>query len=164
MNARVAALIRRHALKTVPYTLVCALAIPACGRNDIEAKPKAPAAPRQLRTPVGPVPGPGENARQEANPYSGNRQAAGQGKQLFNRMNCAGCHGDHGGGGMGPSLRDVDWIYGNTEAQVFSSIAEGRGHGMPSWGTKINEDDVWKLVSYIKTLRTRDEIQPPEPQ
>jgi len=27
-----------------------------------------------------------------------------------------------------------------------SSIAEGRGHGMPSWGTKINVDDVWKLV------------------
>jgi cytochrome c oxidase cbb3-type subunit III len=144
--------------------VICAAVLPACGRNDIEAKPKAPASPPQLRTAVGPVPGPGENAPRPGNPYSGNRQAAGQGKQLFMRMNCAGCHGDHAGGGMGPSLRDVDWIYGTTEAQIFSSIAEGRAHGMPSWGTKLNEDDIWKLVAYIKTLRTRNEIQPPEPQ
>ena len=62
---------------------------------------------------------------------------------------------------MGPSLRDVDWKYGATDAQVFSSIAAGRAFGMPAWGTRLNDDQIWKLVAYIKTLRTRNEIAPP---
>ena len=55
--------------------------------------------------------------------------AIAEGRQLFVQMNCSGCHGGRAGGGMGPSLRDVDWIYGDTDAQIFDSIAEGRAHG-----------------------------------
>jgi len=84
-----------------------------------------------------------------------------EGRQLFNRMNCSGCHGGHAGGGMGPSLRDVDWMYGSTDAQIFSSIAEGRAYGMPAWGTKLQDDQLWKLVAYIKSMRTPDEPDPP---
>ena len=62
---------------------------------------------------------------------------------------------------MGPSLRDVDWLYGDRDAQVFSSIAEGRAHGMPSWQPQLTADHIWKLVSYIKSLRTRNEPNPP---
>jgi cytochrome c oxidase cbb3-type subunit III len=62
---------------------------------------------------------------------------------------------------MGPSLCDVDWIYGANDAQVFDSIAHGRAHGMPTWGTRVNEDEIWKIVAYIKTLRARNDIQPP---
>ena len=29
---------------------------------------------------------------------------------------------------MGPSLRDATWIYGNTDADIFNDIAEGRAH------------------------------------
>ena len=61
---------------------------------------------------------------------------------------------------MGPSLRDVDWIYGDRDAQMFSSIAEGRAHGMPSWQPRLTADQIWKLVTYIKSLRTRNEPQP----
>jgi cytochrome c oxidase cbb3-type subunit 3 len=60
---------------------------------------------------------------------------------------------------MGPSLRDQDWIYGSRDAQIFSSIAEGRAHGMPSWQSQLTADQVWKLVTYIKSLRTRNEPQ-----
>ena len=131
----------------------------ACDRpsNDVAAA----SSPPPMKTPVGPVPGPNENPARPDNPYNGDRTAAGEGRQLFVRFNCSGCHGGRAGGGMGPSLRDVDWIFGSTDAQVFSSIAEGRGHGMPAWGVKLNEDQIWKLVAYIKTLRTQNEIQPP---
>ena len=61
---------------------------------------------------------------------------------------------------MGPSLRDEDWIYGSTDAQVFNSVAEGRAHGMPAWG-KLPEAQIWKLVAYIKSLRTPKEPEPP---
>jgi cytochrome c oxidase cbb3-type subunit 3 len=119
-------------------------------------------APVPIPTAVGPVPGPPDQQPPgQVNPFANDRAAAGEGRQLFNRFNCSGCHGDHGGGGMGPSLRDVDWLYGKTDPQVFSSIAEGRAHGMPSWGTKLNDDQIWKLVAYIKSFRTRDEIGPP---
>ena len=96
-----------------------------------------------------------------ANPYADDRTAMGEGRQLFVRFNCSGCHGGRAGGGMGPSLRDVDWIYGNNDAQLFSSIAEGRAHGMPSWQTRLTPDQTWKLVAYIKSLRTRNEPQAP---
>ena len=62
---------------------------------------------------------------------------------------------------MGPSLRDPDWIYGGAPAEIYSSIAEGRGKGMPAWGTKIPDDEIWKLVTYIKTLNTPEEVDPP---
>jgi len=136
-----------------------------CEREQYGVMPSAAptTAPSMNRTAVGPVPGPDKNVPQAANPYANDRAAMVEGRQLFNRMNCSGCHGDHAGGGMGPSLRDVDWIYGNSDAQILSSIAEGRAHGMPSWGPKIGDDQLWKLVAYIKSLRTRNEPEAPEP-
>jgi hypothetical protein len=26
---------------------------------------------------------------------------------------------------------------------------------------KLNDDDIWKIVAYVKSFRTRNEIQPP---
>ncbi len=118
---------------------------------------------------VGPVPGPSSTAPTPnapstgVNPYAQNRAAMGEGRQLFVRFNCSGCHGGRAGGGMGPSLRDVDWIYGNNDAQVYSSIAEGRAHGMPAWQPRLTADQIWKLVTYIKSLRTPNEPNPPSP-
>ena len=68
-----------------------------------------------------------------------------------------GCHGGHGGGGMGPSLRDPVWLYGNRDDQIFDTIAHGRSHGMPAWGTKIPRQQIWELVAYIKSMHA-----PPE--
>ena len=62
---------------------------------------------------------------------------------------------------MGPSLRDVDWLYGSSDEAIFSSIAEGRGKGMPAWGSRIPDEQIWKLVSYIRSLRTASEPDPP---
>ena len=117
--------------------------------------------PAATVTAVGPIPGPPTQLTGSINPYANDRTAAGEGRQLFVRFNCSGCHGGRAGGGMGPSLRDVDWIYGNSDAQLFSSITEGRAHGMPSWQTRLDADQTWKLVTYIKSLRTRNEPQAP---
>jgi cytochrome c oxidase cbb3-type subunit 3 len=143
----------------VAAMLGCAVMATACEGTRGTAAPNS--APPPMLTAVGPIPGPGDAGPSAPNPYAGDKNAMGEGRQLFNRFNCAGCHGDHAGGGMGPSLRDVDWMYGATDAQIFNSIAVGRAHGMPAWGTKLNDDQIWKLVAYIKTLRTRDEIAPP---
>jgi cytochrome c oxidase cbb3-type subunit III len=131
----------------------------ACGRTPPSGG--STAVPPPMVTAVGPIPGPPGEFPSAPNPYANDRTATAEGRQLFVRFNCSGCHGGRAGGGMGPSLRDVDWIYGNRDAQLFSSIAEGRAHGMPSWQPRMTADQMWKLVTYIKSLRTRNEPQPP---
>lgn len=91
------------------------------------------------------------------NPYAGNPSAMATGRQLFLRYNCYGCHGGRAGGGMGPSLRDSVWKYGSSDTQIFATITEGRPVGMPAWGGRIPEDQIWQLVSYIRSLRTPQE-------
>src|SRR3954468_16486707 len=113
---------------------------------------------KQPQPHMGPIPGPGPDTLAEAsNPYRSNAPAIREGRRLFNWYNCAGCHGDHAGGGMGPSLRDSTWVYGGTDARIFRSIAQGRTKGMPAWGTMLPEEQIWKLVAYIKSLRTAKE-------
>jgi cytochrome c oxidase cbb3-type subunit 3 len=97
-----------------------------------------------------------------SNPFGQDPMTLNAGRLYFNRYNCSGCHGGHAGGGMGPSLRDESWIYGNDDAQIFGSISEGRAHGMPAWGMKLPDEVIWKLVAYIKSLRTPEEPEPPD--
>ena len=87
---------------------------------------------------MGPQPGADRAIARPVNPYAGNTNVLADGRRLFNWYNCSGCHGDHAGGGMGPSLRDERWLYGGTDANVAASIAQGRANGMPSWGPKGN--------------------------
>ena len=87
------------------------------------------------------------------NPYGpDNQQAVQQGRDLFVRMNCAGCHGYGAKGGMGPDLTDKYWRYGGVPVSIFKSIYEGRPQGMPAWNPALPPDDIWKLVAYIESL------------
>lgn len=132
----------------------------AAGCNSGSTPVAASAAP-PVPTTVGPVPGAMSEPPHQTDPFAGDPVAAQNGWRLFNWYNCSGCHGGHAGGGMGPSLRDKVWLYGSRDDQIFDSIAEGRSKGMPAWGTKIPEDQIWQLVTYIKTLRTPAEPDPP---
>jgi len=114
-----------------------------------------------ISIPVGPPPGYPAPMKVETNPYAHDAVALAEGRQLFISFNCYGCHGGHGGGGMGPSLRDQTWLYGSSDAQIFNSIAEGRGKGMPAWGLKIPQDQIWRLVAYVKSMRSPEEPDPP---
>src|SRR5689334_4702817 len=127
------------------YRAIAAAALLLCACNtrarDTAASGAAPAQVALTRPgaevaarPIGPTPGPIAETAEVGNPHGGDPVAAQRGRVLFGRYNCSGCHGDHGGGGMGPSLRDAVWIYGNSAGAVFSSIAQGRAHGMPAWG------------------------------
>jgi cytochrome c oxidase cbb3-type subunit 3 len=84
-------------------------------------------------------------------------QQANAGRKAFLAYNCYGCHGGLGGGAMGPSLRDDKWKFGGTDAEIMSSIADGRPAGMPTWKGVIPVDQQRDLVVYIRSLRTREE-------
>jgi cytochrome c oxidase cbb3-type subunit 3 len=87
-----------------------------------------------------------------ANPFDNNPQAVEQGKQLYIKMNCAGCHAYNGKGNMGPDLTDTYWRYGGLPVEIYQSIEQGRPQGMPSWGKALPPEDIWKLVAYIQSF------------
>lgn len=86
------------------------------------------------------------------NPYEGNRQAIATGATLFVAYNCADCHGSDGSGAMAPALGDGRWHFGGGAAEVFESIYQGRPDGMPSWGGRLSDDQIWMLVAYVRSL------------
>lgn len=130
-------------------------------RNASTSNSVAPAAPATVASVTGPIPGGMQMVHYRTNPYSKDPVALQDGRRLFDWYNCSGCHGGHAGGGMGPSLRDPVWLYGDRDDQIFDSIAQGRSNGMPAWGTKIPEAQIWELVAYIKTMGTPQEPDPP---
>jgi cytochrome c oxidase cbb3-type subunit III len=83
--------------------------------------------------------------------YAENALALSEGKRLYTYFNCVGCHA-HGGGGMGPPLMDDKWIYGHEPQQVFATIIQGRPNGMPSFGGKIPDYQVWQLAQYVRSM------------
>jgi len=86
------------------------------------------------------------------NPYEGNPQRIAEGAKMFVAYNCLDCHGADGSGGMGPSFQDSRWHFGGTAGEVFQSIFEGRPDGMPSWGGRLDNEQIWRLVAYVRTL------------
>lgn len=146
----------------LPLLLACSLVPCVAGcRRSANANSVAINIQGITSNPVGPVPGAAENLTYSVDPLLHDPVALQNGRRLFNWYNCSGCHGGHAGGGMGPSLRDPVWLYGNRDDQIFDSISQGRSKGMPSWGTKIPQDQIWELVAYIKSMGTPDEPDPP---
>ena len=140
--------------------LIAALAVVvACRQQSTE--PAFIEAPSIGNVAVGPLPGLAEAPPEPANPFTDDADALLEGRRFFTQYNCGGCHGDHGGGGMGPSLRDASWIYGGTDAKIASSIAEGRAYGMPAWGAMLTPAQTWQITAYIKSMRTEREPDAP---
>lgn len=111
------------------------------------------------------VPGPAYAGMPVRNPYADDPRAIDEGERLYGWYNCAGCHGALGGGGMGPPLRDEDWIYGGDAISIYESIMEGRPEGMPTWQGKIPPDQGWQIVAYIQSLGRmghQPALSPPE--
>jgi cytochrome c oxidase cbb3-type subunit 3 len=132
----------------------CALGalLPGCQREQRRFSEVAPAS----RPPGGVAttelrPGGGPPPASRDNPYERNAWAVGEGKQLYQKYNCVGCHAN-GGGGMGPPLMDDTWIYGSSSAQIHESIAQGRPNGMPAFGEKIPDAQIWKLAAYVRSM------------
>jgi len=86
------------------------------------------------------------------NPYEGNAAAVATGAKLYVAYNCIDCHGADGSGAMGPSLADGRWHFGGTAPEVYESIFQGRPDGMPAWGSLLSADQIWTLVTYVRSL------------
>ena len=131
-------------------------------RSAAAAEPTAKAVAESAQQPAVPryvvdtalTPGVGHTAYTidpRAAKYYDNQNAVNIGKALFYSMNCSGCH-TNGGGGMGPSLMDSRWIYGGRLEQIRQTIADGRPNGMPAWGARLSDADLWELAAYVRSM------------
>ncbi len=93
------------------------------------------------------------------NPVASNSESIKNGKELWAR-NCQSCHGKsgHGDGSKAAQLKTDPGsfapadVQGQPDGSFFYKISEGRGD-MPSFKKKIpDEEDIWSLVNYIRTL------------
>jgi len=151
--------------------LVCAIvvasALAGCDREkrEFQSPPPSPARdPARLSAvlPAGSAPlEPGAQPTPDRSHLERNAYAVNQGKRLFRWYNCSGCH-SNGGGGMGVALMDAEWRYGHEPRAIYASIVEGRPNGMPAFGGRIPDDQVWQLVAYVRSLsgQLRKDVAP----
>jgi len=75
-----------------------------------------------------------------------------EGRRIFLRENCYGCHGGRAGGGMCPSLREDR----PDEDDVRRVVRNGTPSGMPRF-PELDEEDIRNLAAYFDTLRSDEE-------
>jgi len=103
---------------------------------------------------------PGE-ASGPLNPLTADASTLGAGRQLY-QENCVTCHGATGKGdgpaAIGLSPRPIDFaqhmmVGTHTDGQIFLWIKDGiPGTAMPAWGQRLNEQQIWQLVTYLRTF------------
>ncbi len=147
----------------IAAAMTLALALGACdqAKDDTSTGTFAPAGPgAPAQRDVALVPGGGDLVTapdRRALPYLDNAAAVTEGMQLYNQMNCVGCH-FNGGGGIGPPLMDTSWTYGGRLDQIYDTIYFGRANGMPAWGGKLTDDQIWKIASYVRSMSLPETI------
>jgi cytochrome c oxidase cbb3-type subunit 3 len=85
------------------------------------------------------------------NPHNSSGYEISEGQRLYGWYNCNGCHAN-GGGGIGPPLIKQQWIYGGEPGNIFDTIVKGRPNGMPAWGDRIPEYQIWQIVAYVRSM------------
>lgn len=79
--------------------------------------------------------------------------AAEEGRRLWLKLNCYGCHGMDGRGGMGPKVRGEGISFGIIATRIFF----GGPEGMPSYRTQVSDTDVENLAAYIAAMGGKGE-------
>ena len=141
-------------MKGTALALVVAAALTAgaCERETRRYQEVSVASTRAEGVPQTPLrPGGAMPEEHKLSPYTKNAYGQSEGKRLFSAFNCTGCHAN-GGGGIGPALTDDKWIYGSEPEQIYSTIVEGRPNGMPAFGGRIPEQQLWQLVAYVESM------------
>lgn len=86
------------------------------------------------------------------------------GEEVY-RSKCAKCHGDAGGGEIGPNLTDDYWLHEGSLKAIYDTIENGvSGKGMPSWGSRLDRNEMVGVVAYVRSLRGTDPPDPKKPE
>ncbi len=87
------------------------------------------------------------------------------GKAIYD-ANCVACHMEDGGGRIGPTLTDPNWILGGGIKNVFKTISEGGrdGKGMIAWKSTLKPSEMQQVSSYLLTFQRTTPANPKAPE
>ena len=88
------------------------------------------------------------------NPFRNDPQAVAAGGELF-RVHCVACHGAQGEGGSGPDLSEGVYGVGNRDEDLYQIVMRGRDV-MRGFRNILNEESVWHVVTFVRSLAGRD--------
>ena len=90
------------------------------------------------------------------NPYKGNTVAATAGKAVYQQW-CAACHLADGTGRIGSNLVDNNYTYPRVKTDVgkFEAIYGGASGAMQSFGGRVSQDDILKIMTYIESMKKK---------
>ena len=84
-----------------------------------------------------------------------NKKAMRTARRIF-MNNCTACHASDAGGNRGyPNLKDNDWLWGGSPANIKQSITNGRVGNMPAWEKDIKKEGVNQVAAYVLSLAKR---------
>lgn len=88
------------------------------------------------------------------NAYDGDADKIAEGKKLWGKL-CVACHLKDGAGRIGPNLIDDEWQHPRVASDVgrFEIIYAGGAGAMQAFGRRIDQDDILKVMAYLKELR-----------
>lgn len=97
----------------------------------------------------------------ESNPLGNGPEVVAAGREIYN-SGCTVCHGRDGeAGDRAPALAAARAYVRRSEKELFDAIKNGiPGTGMPATG--LSDDDVWRVVAYVRSLRATAADFPPE--
>jgi len=83
----------------------------------------------------------------------GQLDSVGEGRRAWLEFNCAGCHGNTAGGGMGPN------IVGAESGDIQEAVLQGdaREGGMPSFKGCATTTDVKNIGAYLHSIGKQNE-------
>jgi mono/diheme cytochrome c family protein len=88
------------------------------------------------------------------------KASVGGGRQLF-LAKCAACHGPNGKAEVEAMANAADltrpqfFTCGSGDTQIFNSIANGVGNGMPPFKRELTDPDIWKIIAFIRSIAAR---------
>jgi mono/diheme cytochrome c family protein len=103
--------------------------------------------------------------KDKINPLAGDPAAIASGKEAYFAL-CSQCHGEDGRGegpdaaGLNPrpaDFTDQEQMQENTDGYLLWRISDGGDFDpynslMTAWGTLLSEQEIWELISYLRTL------------
>ncbi|MCK4741191.1 MAG: c-type cytochrome [Anaerolineales bacterium] len=103
--------------------------------------------------------------RDKVNPLAGDPSAIASGNEAYVAL-CSQCHGEDGRGqgpdaaGLKPppaDFTDQEQMQENTDGYLFWRISDGGDFDpynslMTAWGTLLSEQEIWEIISYLRTL------------